>query len=196
MDWIRVDAAASKSPKVRKLAKRLGVTRHAAAGLVLDLWSWTAMSRERGDLNGLDAEDIAIACDWDGDPEAFLAALVACRIIDRTGSGLQVHDWITYQGRVFDHRERTQRWRKQRDVTVTSPSDQRDVSETTTDRQTDRHTVRHAVKRPAATQDGILQAAQSKRLQAKDAKAKGDHRNAHRLEAEALALETHAGTLP
>jgi hypothetical protein len=57
-----------------------------------------------GDLTKHDAEDIAIGMMWDGDPTVLLEALVASRWVDRNGTGVALHDWDEYGGKLVERR--------------------------------------------------------------------------------------------
>lgn len=77
-------------PKFLKLKRRLGET---GALSYIVLLSFTAQHRPTGDLGRMDADDIAIAAQWNGDPEAFLSCLVTLGLLDETDEGYIVHDW-------------------------------------------------------------------------------------------------------
>lgn len=63
-----------------------------------------------GDLSEYEAEDIADACEWPGDPEELLAALIKAGFIDED---YQIHDWFDYAGRLIEKREKNKE-RKQK----------------------------------------------------------------------------------
>ena len=52
-----------------------------------------------------------MACDVQFDPETFVQALVSCAILERSESGLKVHDWLEYQGPMLEARERKRTYR-------------------------------------------------------------------------------------
>lgn len=197
MDWIRLHAGLPGHPKIGRLARRLKVDRLTAIGVVIRLLCFTASSKETGELNGTDPEDIAESIGWGGDAHQLVAALIACGWIDKVDSGLVVHDWLTYNSSVFAHRQSVKRQslKSKPDISLTSDCRQPDDRLITTDRQTDRQLPPLPPLPSGVTKDGLLQIAKSKRIQAKDAKSKGDDRNAHRLAGEAEALEAQAGAL-
>lgn len=94
MSWFRAESSLRSHPKIAKLAKRLSVCRPHALGLVTGLWAWACDTAPDGNLSSYDAEDLAIAAEWDGQPEDFLDALVGVRLIDREDGKLSLHDWM------------------------------------------------------------------------------------------------------
>ena len=104
MAWIESHQELGAHPKTRKLARLLGCSLPAAIGHLHCLWWWALDYAQDGDIGRHDAEDVAVACLWDGDPEALMAALRACRFLDNDG---QLHDWGDYVGKLIESRART-----------------------------------------------------------------------------------------
>jgi len=77
-------------PKLVKLRRRLGDG--AAFGWVC-LLGHVAANKSHGRLNGMDAEDIAIAAQYAGDSFEFVNVMVELRLLDRDGEDLVIHDW-------------------------------------------------------------------------------------------------------
>lgn len=76
------------------LAQRLGIPRIYAVGVLEVFWHWVAKFRHQGDLTGISPEYLKDVLSYPGDGEALIAALVACRWLDRTKDDrLIVHDW-------------------------------------------------------------------------------------------------------
>lgn len=92
-------------PKTRRLASLLGIQRMHAYGMLNALVEFVEQYAVRGDIGRWTDAEIAGACDWtDGDPEAFVAALVESRWLDRDEAHrLVLHD-------VHDHA--TDYWRR------------------------------------------------------------------------------------
>lgn len=106
LEDIRISFGWRKHPKRIKLQRRLG-----AAGVLAieDLWAHVAETkdlRSHGVLANMDAEDVAIAAGWDGDPAELVEALLDVRLLGRTDDGLfYVHDWDRHQGHVAQYDE-------------------------------------------------------------------------------------------
>lgn len=136
MEWFRVNSGFCLHPKIRRLAVTLGVSEHQALSTVVRLWCFVAQSRDDGNLDTADINEISDWCQWDLEPEKLLASLIKSRLVDRTPNGLQVHDWIKLQGPFLSAKDRQKAWReKHRNITETSP-----LHNATVYRQTDRQT--------------------------------------------------------
>lgn len=106
--WYRADVTRPTHPKIKKLARRLGVTRMHAIGIHEVLCVIPAVAgRSDGFLGSMDAEDLAIAVDWEGDHEELLDTLVALAIVDRDSDGsLYVHGFAERATKEAAQRER------------------------------------------------------------------------------------------
>lgn len=120
MAWIESHQTIGAHPKTRKAARALGIRPVHLVGHLHLLWHWALELAEDGDLSKFDAEDIAIAADWDGDPDQFVEALVDCGPGDSAGflerdgqcgapeddriGRLVLHDWWTYAGKLVERR--------------------------------------------------------------------------------------------
>lgn len=117
--WIELHVGTPDHPKVRKLARRLSVSEPTALGHLAAFWLGAATYAEDGDLSVHDAEDIAIWSKWDGDPNAFLAALRECQFLD----GSAIHNWTKYAAGLLASREagrkgNHERWHVQRGISA------------------------------------------------------------------------------
>lgn len=117
MAWIESHQTLRDHPKLLRLSRMLDVPRRDAIGMLHLLWWWALEYAEDGDLSEFDALDIALAADWEGEPEAFVKALLGCGpgreqgfLEDREGR-LVLHDWWTYAGKLVARR-RSDRERK------------------------------------------------------------------------------------
>jgi len=105
--WIQSHQSLRDHPKTRRLARRDGVGGiRGAVGLLHCLWWWCIDYAPDGDLSRYDAEDIAIACEWEGDPDTLVSMLVETGFLSDDGGSLQVHDWNDYGGKLLERRER------------------------------------------------------------------------------------------
>lgn len=83
-----------ESLKFRKLQRRLGVSRVVTAGTLELLWIAVQKNAPRGDIGRFDNESIAIECDWEGEPDELVEALVETGWLERCSQHrLVVHDW-------------------------------------------------------------------------------------------------------
>ncbi len=71
-----------ESMKFKKLQRRLGVSAVVVAGTLEFLWIATQKNAKRGDIGQFSNEEIAIECGWEGDPDAFIEALIDCGWLD------------------------------------------------------------------------------------------------------------------
>jgi hypothetical protein len=101
--WIKSYQSLRDHPKTRKLARRVGGTPQAIGHLHC-LWWWALDYAPDGDLSKHDVEDLAIACEWDGDPAEIIGHLTACGFLDN-GAGLHIHDWWEYGESLIQQRE-------------------------------------------------------------------------------------------
>ena len=87
---IRIDVDFYDHPKTIKLQRRFG-----SDGLIAlqRLWVFAAKHKSSGELTSMDAEEISIAMRWQGDCEAFVAALVDLRWLDIMSGQYVIHDW-------------------------------------------------------------------------------------------------------
>lgn len=115
MAWIESHQELRDHPKTRRLARYLGIHVREAVGLLHFLWWWALDYAEDGDLSRFEAADIADAILWDGDPNEAVDALVRAGFLDRTDSGLVIHDWDEYAGRLVEkRRQNAERKRRSR----------------------------------------------------------------------------------
>lgn len=81
-------------PKTLDFASRLNISRPTAIGHLELLWAFTGKMAPQGNLGKWPDGAIARACDWMGDPKAFLEALLEARLLDADDAHrLLVHDW-------------------------------------------------------------------------------------------------------
>lgn len=83
-----------RHPKTYDLAARLQVDRPAALGRLELLWDYTGDVAPQGDIGKWPNAAIAAACDWSGNPDQFVEALVDAGWLDKVDEyRLVVHDW-------------------------------------------------------------------------------------------------------
>jgi hypothetical protein len=90
----RLSTALPGHPKTKKLIRLVG---EPGAWNLICLILWVRSSRPDGDLYGMSNEDIELAVDWRGPPDAFAHALVAVGFMDGEEGTYQMHDWAEHQ---------------------------------------------------------------------------------------------------
>ncbi|MGI6688236.1 MAG: hypothetical protein ACOX6Y_07795 [Christensenellales bacterium] len=86
-------------PKVRGLARELGVGCYAAYGVLGCLWSWSVNAVDDGDVSDLTSEYLADICDWPpDDADRLMDALIKRRFIDVVDGRRYIHGWDEHEG--------------------------------------------------------------------------------------------------
>ena len=166
MSWYRCEASLRNSPKVVRLARRLGIPTAHARGLLTGLWAWACEARPSGDLTGLDAVDLAFAAEWDGEPGELEAALIECRLIDVEDDQRSIHDWSpdpSYRRAQVDARRREadrERKRAVRRVSAECPQTSAPCPQTSADMESASADVR---TRPQTSADKVRTSADTHR---------------------------------
>ena len=169
MTWIRLDCSLTRHPKVARFAKAMGIGRHEAIGILVDLWTWAVDYCDGdGDLSKYSSDEILTALGV-GQQAALIQvdmveALLTAGLLDRRGKRLTLHDWDEHQGQLVAQREanrerqRRYRQKKKGDVgdTVTpnnargnapvTPDNGATYGRTNVTNETDGRTVRPADK--------------------------------------------------
>lgn len=104
MAWIESHQEVGRHPKTKKLARLLGVSLPAAVGYLHYFWWWALDFAQEGTLEKYDGYDLADAMQWDGDPDLLVESLISSGYIDDTDSGLVIHDWGEYAGKLLERR--------------------------------------------------------------------------------------------
>ena len=102
MAWIESHQEIAHHPKLGRLMRALGISRPTAIGLLHLLWWWAMDHAPTGDLARYDADDLADAVDWQGDPTLLLTALTRSGFLD--AEPLALHDWAQYAGKLLESR--------------------------------------------------------------------------------------------
>jgi hypothetical protein len=83
-------------PKMGKLARILGIPRHQAVGIMVELWEWVADYAVAGNVGIHTNEDIASGIGWEGEASTLIDALVGSGWVDSCDTNrLIIHDWET-----------------------------------------------------------------------------------------------------
>lgn len=89
----RIATGLPSHPKTKKLIRRIG---ESGAWRLVCLFLWTAANRPNGDLSGMSDEDIELAIDWNGEPGAFITAMLEVRFLDGEPGKRIIHDWAEH----------------------------------------------------------------------------------------------------
>jgi hypothetical protein len=108
MAWIESHDTLANHPKVRRLARKLGISKAAAIGQLHLVWWWALNYTDDGDISRFDAIEIADGSQWDGDPEMLIEALIDSGFLDRDGDQIVIHDWWVYAGRYIALRDKNE----------------------------------------------------------------------------------------
>lgn len=107
LTWLRLDADLPGHPKVRRLARALGIEPVTATGHVVTLWCWALRYAADGDLAAFTADDLEDGAGWGGERGAFARALEEVGFVDRDDQGAELHGWRERQERVVAVRAAT-----------------------------------------------------------------------------------------
>jgi DnaD/phage-associated family protein len=113
MAWIELHQGMPGHRKTRRVKSVLGIDTATAVGHLCLLWLWAIDNAEDGSIGGMLNQEIADVCEYTGDADRFVDALVEAGYLVRTGNDLIIHDWVDYCGRLMDKREKN-RIRQQR----------------------------------------------------------------------------------
>ena len=107
---IRISVDFFEHHKTRRLKRRLGWEGVIA---LQQLWCYAAKHRPQGSLNGMDAEDIADASKWEGEPKEFVSQLCEIGFLEECDKGTYLlHDWEENNPWAAAAQERSEKARK------------------------------------------------------------------------------------
>lgn len=98
-------------PKLAALQRALSIPRYQAVGILESVWLLAAKFADDGNLSKFTPDDIAAFVEWQGQSSDLIAALVACRWLDRVGESLHIHDWDEHCPHYIHDRRRKQEQR-------------------------------------------------------------------------------------
>ena len=125
MAWIESNQEIGRHPKTKKLARLLDISVVTAIGHLHYLWWWALDFAQDGYIGKYDECDIAEACMWVGEHQSFVDSLIQAGFVDKTETGLLIHDWFDYAGRLIiqkdikkeKNKERVKRFRDKSEKT-------------------------------------------------------------------------------
>jgi len=95
MAWCRLEGNFANHRKVKRLARRLGVSIAEARGYVVGIWCLCLSEAPDGDLRDFEPIDLADAACSTDEGEELVEALVSVGLLDRSDDGLlSVHEWM------------------------------------------------------------------------------------------------------
>ena len=101
MAWIKSDQSLAEHPKLKLLAKDLGISEVEALGHLHLLWYWTLEYAEDGHVKYI--ELLPEAMKWTGDTDKLVNALMKRGFLDQEIDGTYwVHDWLDYSGAYYE----------------------------------------------------------------------------------------------
>jgi len=106
MAWIESHQSLLNHRKTGRFARALTVSKVTAVGHLHAFWWWCMDNAPTGVLAGIDFEDIADGAAWEGEPQAFIDALVYAGFVDNVPGEECVHDWMDYAGKLIEKREK------------------------------------------------------------------------------------------
>ncbi len=143
-------------PKFKRLQKKLKLPTYAVAGLLELLWMLTAQySPEDGELTRFSAEEIADYCDFEGDADSLLTALVEARWLDRDADSLRVHDWVDHRPGYIEERIQKREYRKKLNVSDSCPATVHDSPRRSADNLTQPSQAKPSQAKPIPTQPSL-----------------------------------------
>lgn len=114
MAWIESHQTVGHHPKTIRFAELLRISLPTAVGHLHYFWWWALDFAPLGEIRTT-ASVVARACEWRGNAERFLQALVTAGFVEVEGDALTIHDWLDYAGRLVEkraaNRERQRRHR-------------------------------------------------------------------------------------
>lgn len=112
--WIESHQQLANHPKLKRFARLLKVSKQAAIGYLHLLWWWALDYAPQGQvIPPYDAEDVADALEYTGDPAEIVGALITSGFMDNRDNSVVIHDWHDYAGKLLDKRE-SDRLRKEK----------------------------------------------------------------------------------
>lgn len=106
MAWIELHQNLPGHRRTRRVKSILEIDTPTAVGHMCLLWLWALDNAENGSIGGMLNQEIADVCEYKGDADAFIEALVEAGFLTRTENDLLIHDWADYCGRLMERREK------------------------------------------------------------------------------------------
>lgn len=111
MAWIELHQTLPKHRKTMRFKRELGIDAPQAVGHLCFLWLWAIDGAPDGDLSQIAVEDIAEVCEWKGNPQDLMNALISSGFVTES---FCLNDWEDYAGRLKAQREMRKEQGKER----------------------------------------------------------------------------------
>jgi len=103
MAWIESHQAVGHHPKTIRFAELLRVNLPTAVGHLHYFWWWALDFAPQGEIRTTPTV-LARACEWRGNADRFVQALVTAGFLEEREDRVVIHDWMDYAGRLFEKR--------------------------------------------------------------------------------------------
>lgn len=147
MAWIEVHQTLPTHRKTIEAAAILDIPPVQMIGHLICLWLWALDNAPDGVMytsrNALRNKMVANVSQWDGDPDAFVDALVESGFLNEIDDALELHDWYDYAGKLMEtrkaNRERQRRYRESKKQQETNAERNANVTRDVTVTKSERH---------------------------------------------------------
>ena len=102
MAWIELHQGIHRHRKITAAARLLDIPRMSMIGHLTSLWLWAIDNAPNGKLGAISCDEIALAAEWDCDPNVFVNTLKKVGLLDKRP--LAIHDWRSYAGKLIEAR--------------------------------------------------------------------------------------------
>ena len=103
MAWIELHQGIHRHRKITAAARLLDIPRMSMIGHLTSLWLWAIDNAPNGKLGAISCDEIALAAEWDCDPNVFVNTLKKVGLLDKRP--LAIHDWRSYAGKLIERRK-------------------------------------------------------------------------------------------
>lgn len=99
--WIELHQSVWTHRKTIELAGLLDIEADRAVAHCARLWTWALDNAPEGVLSTCTARVIAVAAQWQNDPDTFVQAMMSAGFID---ADMTLHNWFKYAGKLIERR--------------------------------------------------------------------------------------------
>ncbi|NCA74666.1 MAG: hypothetical protein EOM93_07505 [Gammaproteobacteria bacterium] len=116
MAWLEIHQTFPNHRKTLHLAALLKIPVPHAMGLMTSFWLWALDNAPSGSLEKVFPLAVAVAAQWNGDPEELVSAMRDAEYLELIDSVLFIRNWEEYAGKLIKGRQRsTERMRAWRE---------------------------------------------------------------------------------